>query len=216
MTAFSGFQPADFDVFTVDGLDARMDAIKTRIRPKLEWIGRHFAPTLSAATGNEMFYHVAKHARRTVNPPDDTWVAWAGDKRGYKKHPHFQFGLWGTHLFVWYALIYESPYKQAVGETMERQIDEILRIVPDDFRWSQDHTLPESEAQSALGKDGVLRLIQRLQTVKKAEILCGVTIDRHDPIVADGEKLLERLENAFAVLTRLYTLCQSGVHTAIR
>lgn len=91
-----------------------MEGIKELIRPKLETLGQHFAPSLSLATGEEMFYHVAKHARRTVNPPKDTWVAWAGDKRGYKKHPHFQVGLWGTHLFVWYAVIYESPFKEEI------------------------------------------------------------------------------------------------------
>ncbi len=108
MTAFSGFHQEDFDVFAIDGLDQRMDAIKTIVRPKLEALGHHFAPVLSLKTGDEMFFHVAKHARRTVNPPKDTWVAWANDKRGYKKHPHFQIGLWQTHLFVWYAVIYEA------------------------------------------------------------------------------------------------------------
>ena len=31
--------------------------------------------------------------RRTVNPPDDTWVAFAADKRGYKKHCHFKVAV---------------------------------------------------------------------------------------------------------------------------
>src|SRR5690606_10184335 len=96
---FNGFTQEDFDVFAIEGLEARMNGIKQQIRPKLEWLGQYFAPTLTMATGEEMFAHVAKHARRTINPPNDTWVAWANDKRGYKKHPHFQIGLWGTHLF---------------------------------------------------------------------------------------------------------------------
>ena len=38
------------------------------------------------------FYpHVAKHARRSVNPPKDTWVAFATSKRGYKMLPHFKW-----------------------------------------------------------------------------------------------------------------------------
>ena len=28
-----------------------------------------------------------------MNPPDDTWVAFAGDKRGYKKHCHFKVAV---------------------------------------------------------------------------------------------------------------------------
>ncbi|MEJ8544642.1 YktB family protein [Brevibacillus borstelensis] len=204
--SFTGFDQNDFDVFAIDGLDARMEGIKSLIRPKLELLGQHFSPSLSMATGEEMFYHVAKHARRTVNPPNDTWVAWAGDKRGYKKHPHFQAGLWGTHLFVWYAVIYESPFKEEIGLAMKEHLEEILDTVPDDFRWSPDHMQPQSTPQAVLGRDGVLQLIDRLQRVKKAEILCGINIDRHDPVLADGDKLLKRLEAAFAILTKLYNL----------
>ncbi|NGQ93655.1 DUF1054 domain-containing protein [Brevibacillus sp. SYP-B805] len=216
MTSFRGFQQSDFDVFAVEGLDKRMDAIKSVIRPKLEWLGGHFAPMLSASTGSEMFAHVAKHARRTVNPPDDTWVAWAHDKRGYKKHPHFQVGLWRTHLFVWYAVIYESPVKEQVGQAIERQIDDILTIVPDDFRWSADHTLPDSTRQAELGRDGVLKLADRLQKVKKAELLCGINIDRHDPVLTDGPRLLAKLEETFAVLSRVYHLARPAVSTSSR
>lgn len=69
MSTITAFQQEDFDVFAIDGLDQRMEAIKGIIRPKLEALGQHFAPALSVATGSEMFFHVAKHARRTVNPP---------------------------------------------------------------------------------------------------------------------------------------------------
>jgi len=206
MTSFSGFHQEDFAVFSVEGLDNRMNRIKQVIRPKLEWLGEHFAPALTVGVGSEMFVHVAKHARRTVNPPDDTWVAWAHDKRGYKKHPHFQIGLWGTHLFVWYAVIYESPAKEQIGQALEKQIDEVLRIVPDHFRWSADHTVPESTPQSVLGKEGLLQLTDRLQRVKKAELLCGIRIERDDPVLADGPLLLQKLEETFDVLTRLYRL----------
>lgn len=209
-TSFTGFQQADFDVFAIDGLDPRMEAIKDRIRPKLEALGQHFAPVLSVATGSEMFFHVAKHARRTVNPPADTWVAWAADKRGYKKHPHFQIGLWGTHLFVWYAVIYEAPAKEQISRALLQNLEDILAFVPGDFRWSPDHTEPDSTPQEALGKEGVEKLLIRLGQVKKAELLCGITIDRHDPLLTDGDALLSRLEKVFSILTRLYHISHSG------
>lgn len=214
MATFKGFQQKDFDVFQIEGLDRRMDAIKTVVRPKLELLGQHFAPILSVSTGNEMFYHVAKHARRTVNPPSDTWVAWANDKRGYKKHPHFQIGLWGTHLFVWYAVIYESPFKEQIGQALKDQLEQIMRLVPDYFHWSPDHMQPESRTQMELGKEGVYQLADRLQRVKKAEILCGVTIDRHEPVLQDGAVLLRRLEESFDVLTKLYTICKPALISA--
>ena len=206
MSTFPGFQQEDFDVFSIDGLDPRMEAIKSVVRPKLEAIGQYFSPILSAETGDEMFFHVAKHARRTVNPPKDTWVAWAADKRGYKKHPHFQVGLWETHLFVWYAVIYESPAKRQVSQALRQHLDEIISIIPGDFRWSPDHMQPDSSTHAELGRAGVEKLIDRLAQVKKAEILCGINIDRHDPILADGDALLSRLEETFSILSRLYRL----------
>lgn len=213
MSAFPGFQQEDFDVFSIDGLDQRMEAIKTIVRPKLEALGQHFSPVLSVATGDEMFFHVAKHARRTVNPPQDTWVAWAADKRGYKKHPHFQVGLWGTHLFVWYAVIYESPSKVQVSQALRTHLDEMLSFIPDDFRWSPDHMQPESTPQKELGRAGVEKLVNRLAQVKKAEILCGINIDRHDPILADGDALLSRLHDTFAVLSKLYRISSTSATT---
>src|SRR5262245_3546416 len=91
--AFSGFTPADFKVFDIDGFAPRMQAIRTRIRPKLEAIGRDLLPDVGRIAGDQAFAHVAKHARRTVNPPDDTWIAFALDKRGYKKHCHFKVAV---------------------------------------------------------------------------------------------------------------------------
>jgi uncharacterized protein YktB (UPF0637 family) len=89
----AAFNNADFKVFDVQGFRPRMEEIKSRIRPKLEAIGHSLVPAVSRATGGPAFPHVAKHARRTVNPPDDTWVAFGPDTRGYKKHCHFKVAV---------------------------------------------------------------------------------------------------------------------------
>ena len=67
------FKSTDFDVFTVDGLEERMSAIKTNIHPKLEALGEQFAEYLSKQT-DENFLSCCK-TRTKVNPPNDTWVA---------------------------------------------------------------------------------------------------------------------------------------------
>jgi uncharacterized protein YktB (UPF0637 family) len=91
--AAPAFSAADFKVFDADGFQPRMDGIRERIRPKLEAIGQRLAPALGQSLGSETFAHVARHARRTVNPPDDTWVAFGPDPRGYKKHCHFKVAI---------------------------------------------------------------------------------------------------------------------------
>jgi len=91
--ASSAFRAADFKVFELKGFQPRMQAIRTQIRPKLEAIGRSLAPAIQRTIGEPVFAHVARHARRTVNPPSDTWVAFAGDPRGYKKHAHYKVAV---------------------------------------------------------------------------------------------------------------------------
>lgn len=200
---FKGFTQEDFDVFSVPGLEPRMELLVTNIRPKLEALGAHFAPTLSALTGQEMYYHVAKHARRKVNPPADTWVAFAPNKRGYKMLPHFQIGMFETHLFVWFAIIYEAPNKSEFAMRLLDQLDDIQADIPSTFLWSGDHTKPEAESHSTID---LKALVERLRDVKKAEILCGIHIDRHDPVTSNGDKLTDKIESTFKTLIPLYTL----------
>ncbi|HET7580974.1 MAG TPA: DUF1054 domain-containing protein [Bacillales bacterium] len=198
---FKGFQPKDFDVFKVDGLDERMEALQSMVSPKLEALGEALSPALSAQTGSEIFPHVARHARRSVNPPDSTWVAFAENKRGYKKHPHFQIGLWESHLFIWFAVINEAEHKSAIAQTYKKHLSDIYKIIPKDYVWSKDHTEPDTVPQSEADLE---EMVNRLKNVKKAELLCGRHIKRDNPILKDGEKLMGEIEKTFQTVMPLY------------
>src|SRR6266849_4007104 len=87
------FTAQDFKVFDIQGFNERMAAILTRIRPKLTSIGEELAPKISQLVDVPLYVHVAKHARRTVNPPDDTWVELGANPRGYKKDVHFKIAV---------------------------------------------------------------------------------------------------------------------------
>ncbi|MFS0861329.1 YktB family protein [Fredinandcohnia sp. 179-A 10B2 NHS] len=207
---FSGFTNEDFDVFTIDGLENRMNALISNVRPKLEDLGQYFAPTLSSLTGDEIFPHVAKHARRTINPPKDTWVAFANNNRGYKMLPHFQIGLWNTHLFVWFAVIYEAPIKTEFGKTLIDHIDDVKSQVPNKFVWSTDHMQPNVIPHNELDEEKLEKLFIRLQTVKKAEILCGITLQRDEVVNMGAEQLLQTIDETFRKLIPLYQLAQKS------
>jgi uncharacterized protein YktB (UPF0637 family) len=75
------FAPKDFRVFDLPAFADRMAAIRAQVRPKLEGLGAALAPDVAKLTGTEIHAHVAKHARRTVNPPADTWVAFGPDRQ---------------------------------------------------------------------------------------------------------------------------------------
>jgi hypothetical protein len=66
-----------------------MEQIYENVRPKLVRLSGELAPELGEMTGTQFFPHVARHARRTVNPPPETWVAFGPSRRGYKRDAHF-------------------------------------------------------------------------------------------------------------------------------
>ncbi|MGN7940035.1 DUF1054 domain-containing protein [Virgibacillus sp. 6R] len=200
---FTGFTEKDFETFTIDGLEDRMEAIRERIQPKFKEIGQILTDDLTASLQKEMFLHIAKHARRTINPPKDTWLAIADNKRGYKQHPHFQVGLFDDHLFVWLAYIYELPNKEEMAGNFLENLNTISKLVPDDYYVSLDHTKKDAKPITEIDLKGAL---ERFRDVKKAEFLIGRHIPANDELLRDGEKLLAYIRETFHTLIPLYKM----------
>ncbi|PEM35366.1 YktB family protein [Bacillus pseudomycoides] len=201
------FKEKDFAVFSVDGLEERMNAIKTNIHPKLEALGEQFSHYLSEQTGETFFYHVAKHARRKVNPPNDTWVAFSTNKRGYKMLPHFQIGLWGTHAFIYFGLIYECPQKVEAAHAFLGHLNDLKTNIPNDFVWSIDHTKPGVKPHNMLEANALQKMIERLATIKKAELLVGIHISPEEFSTLTDEQFLTKVEATMQSLLPLYKIC---------
>lgn len=200
---FNGFEQQDFDTFLIDGLDERMVAIQERIQPKFRAIGDTLAADLSAMIGSEMFLHIARHARRTVNPPQDTWLAIAANNRGYKKHPHFQVGLFDDHVFIWLAFIYELPNKDKMAQNFLDDIEMIRETIPGDYMISQDHMKKDATPLHDLDLEKVLT---RFRDVKKAEFLIGKHIAPDDLLLKDGKRFIDFTKGTFESLVPLYHL----------
>lgn len=203
---FKGFTQKDFDTFHIDGLDARMEAIQERIQPKFKEIGEPLTNDLSIMTGNEMYLHIAKHARRTVNPPHDTWLAIAANKRGYKQHPHFQVGVFDDHVFIWLAFIYELPNKAEIAANFLTHFAEVEKMIPLDYVISLDHTKKQSESVESMGKEGLHKALERFRDVKKAEFLVGRHVKSNDPLLKDGKQFIEFTKETFETLVPIYKL----------
>ena len=204
--AIQGFTEEDFKVFTIDGLDQRMDAIKTIIRPKFETLSQIFTDELSVLTNSPIYPHIAKHARRTINPPNDTWISFSSNPRGYKMQPHFQIGLWETHVFIWFAVIYEAKGKEEIGKRLSEQTESIKNLIPSDYVWSVDHMKPDVIPHNSLSAENLSTMFDRLQTVKKAESLCGYKIPREEAIKLSGEQLVDVIRDVFVHLIPLYNV----------
>jgi uncharacterized protein YktB (UPF0637 family) len=203
---FDGFSQSDFNTFTIDGLDARMEAIRERIQPKFKAVGGYLTDDLSLLTGNEMYLHIAKHARRKVNPPQDSWLAICHDKRGYKKHPHFQLGLFDDHVFVWLAFIYELPRKKEIAQQFITNIETVKKTIPHDFVISLDHMKKDALPMESISKKELKELLERFRDVGKAEFLVGRHIKSCDPILKDGDEFLRIAKHTMETLLPLYKL----------
>jgi len=200
---FNGFEQSDFDTFKIDGLEERMEAIRGWIQPKFKVIGDEIVDDLAAKLGNEMFIHIAQHARRTVNPPNDTWMAFSLNNRGYKMLPHFQIGLWDDRLFVWLAYIYELPTKSDIAEKFISKKEELEQMIPKDYDISMNHMKKSNEHLEDLDFSKVL---ERFKKVKSAELLIGKQFEPNDPLLKDGEAFVKEVKSIYDTLLPIYQL----------
>ena len=65
---------------------------------------------------------------------------------------------------------------------------------------------PSAQKHEQLSKEDLTNMFVRLQTIKKAEILCGVQIPREKTIQMSGQQFLEQAESVFKELYPLYKL----------
>jgi uncharacterized protein YktB (UPF0637 family) len=106
-------------------------------------------------------------------------------------------------------MIYEAPIKAEYGKAFDKKLASIYKDTPQDFVWSMDHMKPEATKQSDMTKEDLAKISDRLQNVKKSELLCGIHIDRNDPILRDGEKLIQKIDDTFKTLMPLYQVAQN-------
>jgi uncharacterized protein YktB (UPF0637 family) len=134
-----------------------------------------------------------------VNPPNDTWLAIADNKRGYKKHPHFQIGLFDDRVFIWLALIYELDYKQSIAASFIDSFEEIKGL-PDHYVVSLDHMKKDAIKLENLQ----LKDVERFRDIKKCEFLIGQHLLSDDERLSNGDKFLETAKKTFDFLIPLY------------
>jgi len=170
------FGAADFKVFDVAGFQPRMSQIRERIRPKLETLGHSLAPAIQRTTGDETFIHVAKHARRTVNPPDDTWVAFAADRRGYKKHAHFKVAVSRHCVRFLFEVGPEHADKKRWGAAWKRSVGKlgpVLRRVRGLAWFKNEHDEEPATPLVDVPVERLAQLAEELTRTRDGQVVLG-------------------------------------------
>lgn len=172
----SAFGAADFRVFEVKGFQPRMTELRSRIRPKLESFGKSLLPGVQRTTGEATFVHVAKHARRTVNPPDDTWVAFAGDARGYKKHPHFKVAVSRRYVRFLFEVGPEHADKKRWAGAWKRnapKLGPVLRRIGDLGWFKNEHDDEPAAPLADLAPETLAGLADELTRTRDGQFVVG-------------------------------------------
>lgn len=173
------FNKNDFKVFNDDTLSGRLELIRKDLDPKFEILGQDLLQALEEEYHQKFFLKIAKHQRRTKNPPPDTWLAINQDKKGYKKTPHLEFGLWPDRYFITFSLLADIRGRVDYYPILKKYQS---KIIAEGWGVSNDHT------SSILKKANDFEdVIAHYQKVKSSDLVIGFELLRDDPIVSDAD-----------------------------
>lgn len=203
------FRAPDFKVFEVKGFQPRMEEVRSRIRPKLEAFGASLGPSIGRTVGGDVFAHIAKHARRTVNPPDDTWVAFGPDPRGYKKHPHFKVAVSRSCVRFLLEVGPEHADKKRWGAAWKKnapKLAPVLRRVKN-LAWFKDEHDEEPAAPLAdLTPDALGELGDELTRTRDGQLVLGRAVPAEEAARWSEAQYRTAALETFRALAPLYRL----------
>ena len=205
----TAFYAADFKVFDESGFKARMSAIRKRIRPKLEAIGRSLTQGVQHATGADVFPHVARHARRTVNPPDDTWVAFGPDERGYKKHCHFKVAVSRHAVRFLFEVGPEHADKKRWAAAWKKnapRLAPVLRRVKGLAWFKNEHDEEAAAPLADLSTEQLAELADELTRTRDGQLVLGRVIPAAEAARWTEAQYRDAALETFRALAPLYRL----------
>jgi len=203
------FTSKEFDVFTIPDFQGRMAAIRERVRPKLEEIGEALRPSLAKIVGGDLFAHVARHARRTVNPPDDTWVAFGPDKRGYKKDAHFKIAVSRNCLRFLFEVGPEYQNKTRWASLWAKKMGELapgLKRAKGLGWFKNEHDEEPATLLRDLTPEPLRQLAQELTRTRDGQFVLGRLVSREEATGWSREAVEKAALSTFELLVPLYRM----------
>ena len=206
---FTGFTAKDFQVFAIPDFSGRMAAIRQKIQPKLFTLAEEMGPELRRIVGSETFTHVAKHMRRTVHPPADTWVAFGPDKRGYKKAQHFKVAISRHCVRFLFEIGPEYATKTKWARTWQAHADQLipgLQRVKGLGWFKNEHDEEPAAELKDMTPQGIRDLAKELTRRKDGQFVLGRRVVQGDAIDLASIALEKDALATFAGLLALYRL----------
>ena len=213
---FTGFEPADFDLFSIPDFPGRMGEIRSRLRPKLLALGADLAERVSDLVEQPLFPHAAQHMRRRVNPPEESWAAFGRDKRGYKRWAHYRIAVSGAGVRVTVFVEDDADDKPVLAAALQSAAGEILRALGSaPVHWyTLDGAATGAPTGAATGRDvtpAVLAAVgERLGRLKLLKFQAGVPLPREAALRMTPEAFEHWALEQVALLRPLYHAASSA------
>ncbi len=201
-----GFSAADFHVFKVEGFNQRMAQLYATVRPKLLKLGDALAPEMARKLHFEFFPHVAKHARRTVNPPPETWCAFGPSAKGYKRYPYFGLCISSAGIHARVVVKSEADHRPEMAASLKRMGGQLSRAL-DGTMVSRYDNWTFNALPAGVRADGELwnQLAEAL-VKKTGGIDVGIGWPVREALRLDREEVLD----GFRELEPIYRACRSA------
>ena len=207
------FTAKEFEIFTIPGFDARMPRIRAEITPKLKDLGALVAPRLEAEGGLPFHAQAAQHLRRTVNPPEETWVAFCREARGYKPYVHLRVAInaEGVKLTCWVEE--DADDKPVFAANLRRKAKEIGDYLKEHPEIRSHHAEANYGRQLPglqLNKKGLTELAGRLEKVRSQHVNFAVSIPRADLSLKSTTRFVDVCVERLVLLMPIYRLGLTG------
>lgn len=196
------FTEESFKIFEVPGLEERMAEIRTHIQPVFQELDEYFVEKLTPLLDEKLLIHIAQHRRRTAYAPESTWSAMGGNKRGYKRFPHFELTINDKFIGMWLSFIDNPEFEKEIAQAFVDN-QELFKGLPEDFVVSLDHTKDDI---SILSEMALEKGLIRWRDVKKGEFMLGRVIMRGDNLLSQPEKAREYMLTTYQQLVPFYQL----------
>jgi uncharacterized protein YktB (UPF0637 family) len=206
---FTGFTAKDFQVFATPDFTGRMGAIRQKIQPKLLTLADEMGPDFRRLVGGDIFAHVAKHMRRTVNPPADTWVAFGPDKRGYKPTQHFKIAISRHCVRFLFEIGPEYATKTKWARAWQAHADQLIPALQraKAMGWfKNEHDEDPAAELKDMSLEQIRDLGKELTRRKDGQLVFGRRVVQGDAIDLASTALEKEALLTFASLLPLYRL----------
>ena len=203
------FVAGDFRIFELKGFGPRMAEMRARVRPKLDAFGESLSSSVARSVGSEVFSHVAKHMRRTVNPPEDTWVAFGPDARGYKKHSHFKIAVSRNCVRFLFEVGPEHADKKRWASTWKKnapKVGPVLRRVKHLAWFKNEHDEESASPLSDFTLEKLGELADELTRTRDGQLVLGRAVPAEEAARWTEAQYRSAALDTFRTLAPLYRL----------